>query len=121
MEITNKYALRIRIANTFEPLIRRLQAERGGSIYVIRPGRKGQLHHKVGYSWAASGETARTFLMEVSPFLIIKPEQARIDSQIIPHRRGVKITESEQRERTRWREELRILNRRGTRWQETGF
>lgn len=113
VEITNKYALRCRVSNTYEPIIRLLHQQFGGSTSIICPSKDAEMHHKIGYFWTASGWTARAFLGAIFPYLVIKYYQVCIGMEIIPHVRGVKITEPERAHRQMLREQIQRLNKRG--------
>lgn len=110
MEVTNKLALRIGIANTHREVIDLLKEQYGGSVELIS---KAKAHHKQGYLWRAAGSDARRFLAEVEPYLIIKKPQVAVGKQFRPKIRGHKLTDAERRERERLRTELRGLNHRG--------
>src|SRR6266702_1138232 len=116
VQITNRLAIRIRISNTYEPIIRRLRKQFGAYVNVVDPGRRKKPHWKVGYVWQASGHVARNFLKLIGPYAVIKAKQIAIALQVVPHIRGVKIQGKEAAQRKVLRHKLQLLNKRGSRW-----
>lgn len=117
VEITNKFALRCGVSNTFKPVLEMLKMQYGGSLKITKPGKRKRPHWKVGYIWRACGTNALKFLRDIFPFLIIKQPQVKLGLKVNVHVRGVRFTAMEQDERLLWRKEMQRLNKRGLSWE----
>ena len=68
------YYPRLQVTNTFKPIIEELQKEFGGG--VRHSSSKNHPNWKDKYDWVADGDTARTILKQIVPYLRIKKDRA---------------------------------------------
>lgn len=99
---------RVLITNTYLPLLQAIQQEYGGDIQRMRKTQG----WKQGYNWRISWTKAVDFLEELSPYLIVKTEQANLVFawDICREGRGKKFDKETQDYLV---EQMTKLNRRG--------
>jgi hypothetical protein len=111
---SDAHILQINIGMTDTRPLEFMRQHYGGAIRgpLPRPNAK----HKALYQWQIGASIAETFLLRVRPFLILKAEQADVALRLraTKTRSGVPLPFAVLEERRALKDELRVLNHRGT-------
>ena len=104
----NQFSMRVQITNTDLRLMKWLIANFGGVYYQKTQGTG---KHKPAYEWRPKGRAnVEKLLLGILPYMIIKPEQAKIGLEYI---RMTITNERDPEKRNKLYERMRDLNRKG--------
>ena len=104
----NQFSMRVQITNTDLRLMKWLIANFGGVYYQKTQGTG---KHKPAYEWRPKGRAnVEKLLLGILPYMIIKPEQAKIALEYI---RMTITNERDPEKRNELYERMRDLNRKG--------
>jgi hypothetical protein len=78
---TTSYQLTIKVANTYKPMLLEFQQRFGGHI-AARGISKQFPNSRPIYDWSVTGDAARAFLVQITPYLLEKRSQAELASKL---------------------------------------
>lgn len=104
--------VRILVVNTNIEVLEKLQETWGGD---INANYKSKEHWKQAYTWRLSHSAAAKFLEDISPFLIVKEQQAKLALEFVHIRpgRGKRWTEDSLKEANVLLDGIRRANKKG--------